>query len=161
MKFCPKCAAPLTPKISGGRERLACSAAGCDYVLWGNPVPVVAAVLEYRDEVILVRNVGWPPEWYGLVTGYLEANETPEEAVLREVKEELGLEGKVISLVGVYSFNRKNEVIIAYHIQGSGEILMGEELADYKLVPPADLKPWPSGTGHALRDWLKRREPTD
>lgn len=160
MKFCPKCAAPLAPKISGGRERLSCSAEGCDYVFWGNPVPVVAAILEYKTEVILVRNVGWPLEWYGLVTGYLEANETPEEAVLREVKEEMGLEGKVISLVGAYSFSRKNEVIIAYHVKGSGEILMGEELADYKLVPPAKLKPWPSGTGHALRDWLRSRELT-
>lgn len=73
----------------------------------------------------------------------------------RELYEELGLKGTIQSLVGVYGFKERNEVIIAYHIKASGEIKMDEtELAAYKLVDIDKLKPWAFGTGHAVNDWL-------
>ena len=94
---------------------------------------------------------------YGLITGFLEKKEYPEEAVIREVKEELGLEGKVVDLIGLYPFFERNQLIIAYHVLTRGEITMGEELAEVKAVPPEKLKPWAFGTGFAVRDWLKKR----
>ncbi|MEM9983827.1 MAG: NUDIX domain-containing protein, partial [Bacteroidota bacterium] len=89
-KFCPYCATPLEEQEHGGRVRLACPKG--DFVHWDNPTPVVAAVVERQGKVVLVQSIGWPKEWFGLVTGFLEKGEKPEEAVLREVKEELGLE---------------------------------------------------------------------
>ncbi len=38
----------------------------------------------------------------------------------------------------------------------AGEIILGDELAEYKLIPPEKVKPWPFGTGPAVRDWLDR-----
>jgi len=38
-----------------------------------------------------------------------------------------------------------------------GEIVLGKELADLKIIPPDRLKPWPFGTGPAVKDWLARR----
>ena len=107
--------------------------------------------------MILARNKGWPEGMYGLVTGFLEANETPEEGTLREVKEELSLVGEVRSLVGAYAFPHRNEIIIAYHVVAEGEPVVGEELAGIKRVPIARLRPWPFATGDAVRDWLKTR----
>ncbi len=118
---------------------------------------MVAAIVQHGDDVILVRNHGWPETWYGLVTGFLERDETPEEGVLREVKEELDLDASVESFVGVYTFAMRNELIVAYHVAAEGEITLGDELADFKRVPVDKLKPWGFGTGEAVRDWLANR----
>jgi NADH pyrophosphatase NudC (nudix superfamily) len=126
-------------------------------VHYGNPTPVVAAIVEHPDGVLLARNKGWPDGMFGLVTGYLEAGETPEAGVLREVQEELGLAAEIVSLVAVHAFELKNELLVTYHVRAEGEVQLGDELAAYKVVPEAKLRPWPVGTGHAVRDWLRGR----
>src|SRR5438445_9612531 len=157
MKFCPSCAAPLRPRAVEGGERLACSSKSCDYGFYDNPTPVVAALVEHKETVLLVRNKGWPDKWFGLVSGFLEKGESPEDGVLREVREELGLRGEIISFIGAYAFPEMNQVILAYHVRAQGEIELGEELAGVKAVPPDKLRPWPLGTGRAVRDWPERR----
>ncbi len=158
--FCSQCTTRLEPRVSDGKTRLACPKEGCGFIHYGNPLPVVGAVVEHNGEVILVRNVGWPEKWFGLVTGFLEAGETPEQGILRELREELGLEGTIQSLIGVYAFPMRNELIVTYHVVATGSVTLGAELADYKRVAPDKLRPWPMGTGEAVRDWLARRNPT-
>ena len=159
-RFCPSCGTTLGERAEGGRARAACPAEGCGRVLYDNPTPVVAAIVERGASVVLVQNKGFPSHWFGLCTGFLERGEDPAEGVLREVKEELGLDGEVVELVGVYAFLPMNQVIIAYHVRATGEIAMGEELAAYEEIPIAKLRPWPFGTGDAVRDWLAKRRPT-
>jgi NADH pyrophosphatase NudC (nudix superfamily) len=125
-------------------------------VFWDNPLPVVAALVELGGQVVLARNGSWPEKMFGIITGFLERDETPEEAVAREVKEELDLDTLATSLIGIYPFQRKNEVIIAYHVAASGVITLNEELAEFRLVAPEKLRPWDFGTGLAIRDWLQR-----
>ncbi len=159
MKFCPYCGSPLSKLPLSGRDRLACAAPRCGFVHWNNPVPVVAAIVEHADEVALIRNVGWPEHWYGLVTGFLEAGEMPEEGILREVEEEIGLKAEMQSYVGMYEFYRSNQLIIAYHVTvDSHDVeLCKHEIADHKWVPIETVQPWSAGTGKALRDWLRSR----
>lgn len=154
--FCPACSAPLATGTHGEAQRLACSK-GCGYVHWDNPVPVVAAIVEHEGAIVLARNKAWPEKMFGLITGFLEKEETPESAVQREVTEELSLEPLGASLVGLYPFARRNELIIAFHVPARGEIRLNEELADYRRIAPEKLKPWDFGTGLALRDWLNQR----
>jgi NADH pyrophosphatase NudC (nudix superfamily) len=156
-RFCPSCGGPLTTREDGGRARKACADAGCGRVLYDNPTPVVAAIVERDGAVVLARAKNFPETWFGLVTGFLEHGEDPREGVLREVKEELGLDGEIVELVGVYPFSPMNQVIVAYHVRASGEIALGEELAAFKLVPVEKLRPWPFGTGEAVKEWLARR----
>lgn len=155
-RFCPQCGSPLAPTQLAGCERLVCTAA-CGYVFWGNPVPVVAGIVELGEAVVLVRNREWPEKFFGIVTGFLEKKESPQDAILRELKEELSLDGEIFGFVGNYAFFRNNQIILVYHIRARGEIVLGDELAAYKLVPPDQLQPWPLGTGPALKDWLDRR----
>jgi NAD+ diphosphatase len=155
VRFCPRCATALAPALQGGRERPACSA--CGWVHWDNPTPVVAAVIEYEGKVLLARNVAWPAKMFALVTGFLERDETPQQAVAREVKEETGLVVVATHLIGVYEFRPRNEVIIAFHTPAEGMIELGEELAEFRLIEPARVKPWPLGTGLALADWMRGR----
>lgn len=153
--YCPKCAASLSIQQRAGRDRQVCSAPGCGFVHWGNPTPVVAALVEHEGQVLLVRSKGWPEKMYALVAGFLEADETPEAGVLREVKEELGLDGEVVRLIGLYPFELKNELIIAYHVRARGVVTLGEELEAFKPLAPEKVRPWPMGTGLAVRDWLE------
>ena len=132
-------------------------AAGCGYVYWNNPVPVVAAIVELDGMVILARNKSWPEKMYGLITGFLEQGETPDEAIRREVQEELGLDAVAAHFIGNYAFFEMNQLLLAYHVPARGDIVLGAELADIKRVPVERLKPWTIGTGPAVRDWLAGR----
>lgn len=158
-RYCPRCRTPLGKAERGGRARRVCPRKGCGFVHWDNPVPIAAAIVERDERVILVRGRGHPDTWYALVAGFLEADETPDQAILREVAEELGLPGEIVSFVGAYPFARLNQIIFAYHVRlAAGEVrLEAAELVDYKAVPIAKLRPWPQGTGPALRDWLAAR----
>ncbi|MFZ4528659.1 MAG: NUDIX domain-containing protein, partial [Undibacterium curvum] len=89
------------------------------------------------------------------ITGFMERDETPEQGVARELKEETNLQADQISLIGVYEFMRKNELIIAYHVRASGEIRLSEELIEYRLIAPEKLRPWRAGTGLAMADWMR------
>ena len=157
IKYCLYCGSELSAKIINGKDYQACPAKNCEYVYWDNPLPVVAAIVEHEGNVLLARNKAWPPKIFGLITGFLEKGESPENAVLREVKEELGLDARLESMIGVYPFLEKNQLIIAYHVSASGEINVGEELAEVKSVPPEKVRPWPFGTGIAVKDWLEKR----
>jgi len=108
-KFCPACAAPLIDRAVDAGPRGAC-AAGCGFVHYDNPTPVIAAIVEHDNAVVLARNKAWPRHFYGLITGFLERGESPQEGAVREVKEELNLDAASPVLVGVYSFERMNQV---------------------------------------------------
>lgn len=159
INFCPQCGKPLIEKQAGNALRPACPDEQCGFVYWNNPTPVIAAIVERDEHIILVRSIGWPAGWYGLVTGFLEAGETPEAAVLREVEEELGLQAELGHFIGHYTFERMNQLILAYHVlAGPGQIrLDSSELEGYKMVPIEKIQPWPMATGIALRDWLRSR----
>ncbi len=158
-KYCPRCTKPLAMgAVDEGPPRLRCPDQACGFVHWDNPVPVVAAVVEHEGAVILARNRLWPPKMFALITGFLEKDDPdPASGVLREVDEELGLKGRIAGFIGHYPFERMNQIIIAYHVVAAGAIVLGEELLEYKRVPPAELRPWPAATGLALRDWMLGR----
>ena len=112
-------------------------------MFWDNPLPVVAGIVEHEGNVILIQNKGWPPDWWGLVTGFLERNETAEEGIRREVAEELGLEAKIQSFVGVYSFFQRNEFIVAYHLTAQGPSPRARNSTDTSPSPSQNCAPGP------------------
>ena len=161
-RFCPGCAAALAPieleEDGGPKTRLRCAA--CGFTHWNNPTPVLAAVVECIDRdgrILLARNAAWTQRMFALITGFMEAGETPEDGIRREVAEETGLTVDALALIGVYDFQRMNQVIIAYHAQARGEVKLSPELAEYRLFAPTEVKCWPAGTGYALADWLRSR----
>ena len=161
-RFCPRCGQPLAEieqfEDGGLKTRLRC--AGCGWTHWNNPTPVLAAVIECADrdgQLLLARNAAWKGRMFGLVTGFMEAGEAPEAGLAREAAEETSLEVLRSELIGVYDFQRMNQVIIAYHALAIGEVRLSPELAEYKLFAPAEVMCWPAGTGLALADWLRRR----
>jgi len=161
-KFCPSCASALEwltlDEDGGPKARLRCPA--CGFTHWNNPTPVLAAVIECTDregQVLLARNAAWPGRFFGLITGFMEAGESPEEGIRREVAEETSLQVDELKLLGVWDFQKMNQIIIAYHAQARGEIVLSPELAEYKLIAPEQVRCWPQGTGQALATWLRSK----
>ena len=144
------CAASL---IERRVDRHECSAE-CGFVNYDNPTPVAAVVVEYEGNIVLAHNRSWRNTFYGLITGFVDHCEGAAECAVREVKEELDLDASAPTLIGVYPFERMNQVIIGYHLTATGTITLNEELDSFRLVSPKDCLVWPSGTGYALRDWL-------
>jgi NADH pyrophosphatase NudC (nudix superfamily) len=139
----------------GEKARLRCAV--CGYTHWNNPTPVLAAVVEVEGKILLAQNAAWPGKMFALITGFMEAGETPQEGIAREIKEETNLETTELDLIGVYDFKRMNQVIIAYHAVCHGEVKLSPELVDYRLYAFDQLKCWPAGTGYALADWLRSK----
>ncbi|MCZ8251096.1 MAG: NUDIX domain-containing protein [Hylemonella sp.] len=158
-RYCPACATALArisqPEDGGPKERLRCPA--CGWTHWNNPVPVLAAVVEYQGQILLARNAAWEGKMYALITGFMEAGETPQEGIAREIQEETHLRALELNLIGVYDFQRMNQLIVAYHARCEGEVRLSPELVDYRLFTPDKVKCWPAGTGYALADWLRSR----
>jgi NAD+ diphosphatase len=161
-RFCPQCAAELKPvemmEDGGAKTRMRCGS--CDFTHWNNPTPVLAAIVECVDrggQILLARNAAWTHRMFALITGFMEAGESPEDGIRREVAEETGLRTEALSLVTVSEFLRMNQVIITYHVQACGEIVLSPELAEYKLFAPQDVRCWKAGTGLALASWLRSR----
>ena len=66
-------------------------------------------------------------DWWNLPGGGMESDETVDEALCREVREETGLEVQVERLVGVYSKPLKQEVVLAFHCRVIGGALQATE----------------------------------
>ena len=155
-RYCPQCATALQERVQaedgGDKRRLRCPA--CDYTHWNNPTPVLAAIVELDGQILLARNAAWPGRFFGLITGFMEAGETPEDGIRREIAEETSLETEALSLVAVHDFQRMNQVIISYHARCRGQVRLSPELSEYRLLAPAAVRCWRAGTGLALAQWL-------
>lgn len=145
------CSEPLFEKVQG---RIECQAS-CGFVNYDNPTPVAAMVVEYEGKILLAHNRAWKADFYGLITGFVDHREHPRDCAVREVKEETDLDVDEISLLGVYAFERMNQIIVGYHVVASGQITLNEELDKYVLTEPEECKYWETGTGYALRDCLR------
>lgn len=157
MTYCPRCASEMREHMKDEKVRHICSSEACGFTDWNNPTPVVAAIIEYESQVLLVHSVGWPPKMLGLVSGFLEADEHPDAAIQREIKEETNLETQALRFLGHYPFSMQNQIIMVYEAKCSGDIQLNEELDRYKLLDVEKVIPWDLGTGPAVKDWLSNR----
>lgn len=137
-RYCPLCGSGLSPREEEGRERFFCPA--CQWIHYENPLPSAAALVQIdKGEILLVRRGVKPGlgKW-ALPSGFIEIEETPEEACLRELSEETGLEGDILRLVGVYlekSQVYKKVLIIGYEVKTSGHPSPGSDSLEAKYFP--------------------------
>jgi ADP-ribose pyrophosphatase YjhB (NUDIX family) len=88
-KFCPSCAS--TNFTFSDNRRFLCE--DCGFTYYHNIAAAVAIVFTFEDKVLFtVRNVDPDKGKWDLPGGFIDPNETAEEAACREIKEELGIE---------------------------------------------------------------------
>ncbi|MCL6639488.1 MAG: NUDIX hydrolase [Firmicutes bacterium] len=129
--YCPVCGGALEYRPQAGRERLTCRS--CGYIFYENPVAGVAAVVFDEDGRVLLgrRNGSYRGLWC-IPCGYVEYDEDVYDAVVREFKEETGLDIKVTGILSVQS-NFHNPQAHTVGIWFSAEIAGGEARAQEDL----------------------------
>ena len=165
LNFCSRCGASLRFGTVPGedRERLACSA--CGHVAYVNPRLVVTTLpITEAGEIVLIRR-GIEPglgSW-AQPGGFLEVDETVNQAAIRETWEETGLLVEPGEIVGLYTRLEASVVTITFEARiVGGTAAPTPEATEVVAFAPEDI-PW-SGiafktTVWALRDWLARRHP--
>ena len=160
--FCLNCAAQLVPRLIEGRELEGCPA--CDFILWRNPVVATMVVVETPGGIVLGRRSIEPG--YGLWClpgGFVNDDEHPERAAVRECREEIGAGVEITSLLGIYHITRGDGtgmLGLAYHAWlAEGEAARaGSEMLEVGLFSPPDLPPLAFPSHHqALVDWASKR----
>lgn len=101
-QFCPVCACNLEVLSAGAdRGRLACPQD--HFIDYQNPAVTAFAFVEHDERYLVLERAHQPYKGcWDLPGGFVEAAETPDEAVSREIFEETGLEVDLLSIVGVY-----------------------------------------------------------
>lgn len=161
-RFCPRCGHPLTLRCikAGEPDRLCCSA--CEFIFYLDPKLAAGVVAEYQDRVVLLRR-GIEPGYGAWVFpgGFVDRGEHPEQAALRECREEAGIEVCLDGMLGIYSHPPGSSVVlVVYHGRVvSGEPVPLDETLEVGLFHPKEL-PWPelafATTRLAVADYVKR-----
>lgn len=120
-RFCPRCATPLRKLPEGARLRPTCER--CGFIQYLNPPLAATIVLTRGNKVLMGRRTIEPRRGYWtLPGGYVELGESAEEAVIREAREEMGVEVRIDRLLGLHS-GAPSAVAVALY---AGHIVEGE-----------------------------------
>ncbi len=127
-RFCGVCAT-LTERASLERARR-CPA--CGHSAYPRISPAMMCLVTRGDTILLARNVNFPAGRYSALAGFLEAGESIEDAVHREVREEVGIEVDQLRYFASQSWPFPNSLMIAYTAEYVGGELTpnGHEIAE-------------------------------
>ncbi len=144
-KFCPRCGNGLVRRaVEDARERPVCPA--CGWIVYLNP-PVAAGVIAARADgkiALVLRGENPGKGLWGLPTGFMEIDETAEQAARRECLEETGLEVELDELWGVWSYYHEAKktagvlVLYAARVVG-GAPRAGSDTVEVKFLAPAEI----------------------
>jgi 8-oxo-dGTP diphosphatase len=135
--YCVRCGAMLVPREVEGRLLEACP--NDDFVLWRDPKVATAVVVEADGGIVLGRRAIEPAlgSWC-LPGGFVNDDEGPVDAAVRECLEEIGAEVEVTGLVGVYHIAKRGApsmVGIGYRARliDGARISAGQEMLELKV----------------------------
>ncbi|MBZ0133012.1 MAG: NUDIX hydrolase [Rhodocyclaceae bacterium] len=155
-RYCQHCGAVLTELIlEDGRTRAQCGR--CGEIAWRNPAPVGMALIAHEGGLVLIRRLADPLAGYWAPpAGYVESGESVPGAVIREAREETGLEIALDGLYEVYSRADVNVLIVAYRARVvSGTPVAGDDAIEIGLFAPGALpQEAPPSSGAAIDEWL-------
>ena len=141
--YCHFCGKQLTEKLLEGNVRLFCER--CSVPIYENPIPATClVVINSMEKVLLVKRSAEPKKgFWCLPGGFIELGETPEEAALRELKEETGLSGRIDMLLGAtsnHSLQYDTVLMVGYLVESySGALKAGDDASDAAYFYPDEL----------------------
>ena len=160
--FCINCGSRLEPRVIDGRELEACP--NDDFVLWRDPKVVAAVVVEVDGKIVAGRRAIEPG--YGLWClpgGFVDQNEDPATAAVRECREEIGADVELTGLLGVYHIPKTTApsiVGIAYQarLAPGATISAGAEMLEVRAFPLGELPDLAFPSHRAIVDAFVKRQ---
>jgi len=157
MKYCSHCGAQVVLKVPPGETLLRFVCEACQTVHYQNPKIVAGCIPEWEDKILLCRRAIEPR--LGLWTfpaGFMELDETTEQAAARETLEEAKVEVEIKSLFAVFSLLRVNQVYVIFRGKmRSQDFGVGHESSDVQLFSPTKI-PWESLAFPVIHETLER-----
>lgn len=152
-RFCGACGTPT--QIQPGERARTCPA--CKLVAYPRVSPAMMALVWRPGELLLGRSPHYAPGMYSALAGFVEAGETLEECVHREVAEEVSVAVQDLRYFGSQSWPFPNNLMVAFTARWtSGEIVpQPGEIEDARWFPIDALPNIPprfSISGHLIRD---------
>lgn len=157
-RFCGVCGNPTKPK-EGGHVR---ECESCDAKHFPRTDPAVMALVHKGDRCVLTRQPGWPKSFYAAVAGFVEPGESTEDATVREVKEELGLDVTNLSYFRSQPWPFPASLMVGFFAEATSDELVidHDELEDARWFSREELQN-PSGfmypQGYSLAHFMIRR----
>ena len=157
-RFCGRCGTP-TEAASGERAKR-CPA--CGLLAFPRLAPAIITLVERDDgRALLARGVTFPIPMYSCLAGFVEPGETLEEAVHREVREEVGVELTDVRYWASQPWPFPHSLMLGFNARyAGGELVLDDkEIVDAQWWAPDDLPPIPPGLSIARRlidDWVAR-----
>ncbi len=136
---CPRCGTPTVPTLGGHVRR--CPADGSEHFPRTDPA-VIMLVHDAADRCVLGRGPGWPPGRYSVLAGFVEPGESAEQAVAREVAEEVGLGLAELRYTASQPWPFPSSLMLAFTARATGTDLRVDpaELADAGWWSRAELR---------------------
>jgi NAD+ diphosphatase len=157
-QHCGRCGEP-TERVPGERGR---RCARCELTAYPRVSPAIIVLIERDDRILLARGRAFVPRRFGIIAGFVEPGESLEDAVRREVHEEVGIEIDHIDYFGSQPWPFPHGIMIGFRAtHRRGEITLGDgELAEAGWYGADDLPEIPAKLSIARRlidDWASRR----
>lgn len=129
-QYCGRCSAE-TQHMPNSFERR-CPA--CDLTFYPRISPSVIVLIQRGDDILMARGHHFMPGNYGLIAGFVESGESLEDAVHREVAEEVGIKVKNLVYFGSQPWPFPDSLMVAYTADYAG----GELVIDPTEIEAAD-----------------------
>jgi len=131
---------------------------------YNNRAVTIDAVVVHADKVLLIKRGSEPfKEYWALPGGHVDWDETLEETVKREVKEELGVEVTNLKQIGIYSDPKrhpKQAINVAYGVAIAGIINTGDDAKEYRWFNLDELPELAFDHKKIIEDYRKIKDKT-
>lgn len=144
-RFCLRCGARLGWRREPDDDRPHRTCPACGWTFYDNPRPCVGALIVRAGKALLARRAREPYlGWWDIPGGFMEAGETPEEALAREVLEETGLQARAFRLLGIFpdTYGKEGAPTLNLHYLvevDDGEPTPQSDVAELRWFGPGEL----------------------
>jgi len=137
---CPRCGAATDPILSGHARK--CPVDGSEHFPRVDPAMIVL-VTDGQDRCLLARNAMWPERRASILAGFVEAGESAEQAVAREVREETSIVVGRVTYLGSQPWPMPQSLMLGFRAEATGgtEIQVdADEIAEAHWYSRDDLR---------------------
>ncbi|HVE49771.1 MAG TPA: NAD(+) diphosphatase [Casimicrobiaceae bacterium] len=148
-RYCGRCGTSTHDKA--GERAKECPA--CGYIAYPRVSPAMMALVTRGNELLLARAHRFPPGMYSALAGFVEPGETIEDCIVREVREEVGVEVTDLRYFASQSWSFPHSLMIAFTAEyAGGEIRCDDsEIAEARWFAAGALPPRPPSLSIARR----------